>query len=418
MLKKADRLAIYRGFIIFFLSFALSLCGFYYLNRARLVESVDTSGRYVELSVNLIADKLSSGYFQWTAFYTAVLKNDTEFIEEFFQEILDGTPYVKDIELIDRPEWFSERESEKEIYRISSKEGVLYVLFNIYDDFLEVVAPEKVVKAIIDVAPILTGYGFDGGAVELSNTGSPYVYGLNYRIVKVRLGLIHYFSAFVISLLVVLAVEFLIASQMYHHYHGSGLENIVALFEQRDAYTANHSRKVATLATYIGKKCGLKRRDLRVLKNAALLHDIGKISVPESILNKKGKLSDEEFEVIKKHPVISANVIENISQLKELIPVVLYHHERLDGSGYPAGLKNDEIPLLSRILAVADVFDALTSDRAYRSALDPEVAIKVMKNMPIDRFFLMIIEENLYEIVEILKFEGERKDYGKRRVSA
>jgi len=145
---------------------------------------------------------------------------------------------------------------------------------------------------------------------------------------------------------------------------------------------------------------GLQRKNLKKLYNAALLHDIGKIGIPESILNKNGKLTSEEFEFVKKHPEIGANVVSKIPQLRDLVPIILYHHERTDGSGYPEGLSKDRIPFLARILAVADVFDALVSDRPYRSGITPDEAIRIMENMALDQDIVKILKENLEEIME------------------
>ncbi|WP_334100829.1 HD-GYP domain-containing protein, partial [Thermotoga petrophila] len=128
---------------------------------------------------------------------------------------------------------------------------------------------------------------------------------------------------------------------------------------------------------------------------------IGKIAVPEHILNKPGKLTDEEFEEIKKHSIVGADILREYPELSFAVPVVLYHHERMDGSGYPFGLKDGEIPLLARILAVADVFDALTSDRPYRKAMKPEDAVALMKKMPLDQEVVGILEKYLSAFVSL-----------------
>ncbi|KHC95479.1 MULTISPECIES: HD-GYP domain-containing protein, partial [unclassified Thermotoga] len=128
---------------------------------------------------------------------------------------------------------------------------------------------------------------------------------------------------------------------------------------------------------------------------------IGKIAVPEHILNKPGKLTDEEFEEIKKHSIVGADILREYPELSFAVPVVLYHHERMDGSGYPFGLKDGEIPLLARILAVADVFDALTSDRPYRKAMKPEDAVALMKKMPLDQEVVGILEKYLSEFFRL-----------------
>ena len=116
---------------------------------------------------------------------------------------------------------------------------------------------------------------------------------------------------------------------------------------------------------------GFKGKKLKDLKVAALLHDIGKISIPREILNKPGKLTPEEFEIVKKHTILSDNIIKSFEELAHLRPFIKFHHEKIDGSGYPFGLKGEDIPIQSRIISIADIFEALTGDRPYREPLPP-----------------------------------------------
>jgi HD-GYP domain-containing protein (c-di-GMP phosphodiesterase class II)/pSer/pThr/pTyr-binding forkhead associated (FHA) protein len=146
---------------------------------------------------------------------------------------------------------------------------------------------------------------------------------------------------------------------------------IAAIIDAKDGYTHRHSERVAAFAVRLAQQLGLSATDLSVIELSGLLHDLGKIGVPDAILNKPGKLTDEEFAEMRRHPGHGAAILANIQSAKvaELLPGVKYHHERWDGTGYPEGLKGEEIPLLGRILAVADFLDALTSDRAYRKGL-------------------------------------------------
>jgi HD-GYP domain-containing protein (c-di-GMP phosphodiesterase class II) len=147
------------------------------------------------------------------------------------------------------------------------------------------------------------------------------------------------------------------------------LQALSAAVDEKDSYTARHSLGVTGWAHHIGAAAGLPPEDLATLERAGLLHDIGKIGVPESVLLKPGALSDLEFELIKQHPDAGARILEAIPFLDPVVPVVRFHHERWDGRGYPTGIAGEEIPYLARVLAVADAFDAMTTDRPYRKAM-------------------------------------------------
>lgn len=152
-----------------------------------------------------------------------------------------------------------------------------------------------------------------------------------------------------------------------------------AAIDARDAYTADHSRRVADIACKVGKELGLKDNQLECLELAALFHDIGKIGIPDYILNKTGRLDEEELKKIQAHPVLGYKILEKIEFLSPMLHAVLYHHERPDGKGYPEGLKGNEIPIGASIIAIADSYDAMTSNRPYRSALSHEFAIEELK---------------------------------------
>ena len=156
----------------------------------------------------------------------------------------------------------------------------------------------------------------------------------------------------------------------------STLYAFVTAIEARDHYTSQHSKRVASLAAYLGSAMGCSEEDLDVLHFAGRLHDIGKIGVRDGVLLKNGRLSDEEFEEIKKHPVIGANIVGKLGLWKKEESIIRYHHERYDGKGYPEGLKGTDIPYLARITSVVDAYDAMASDRAYRKKLPKEEIIK------------------------------------------
>lgn len=153
----------------------------------------------------------------------------------------------------------------------------------------------------------------------------------------------------------------------------------VNTIEARDRYTRQHSNRVTRFALIIGKALGCTSEELDVLNFAGHLHDIGKIGIRDDILLKPGKLSAEEFEKIKEHPVIGANILKQLGFWERERRIILHHHERYDGTGYPDGLKRDQIPLLARILSVADVYDALSSDRAYRRKMEDSQVLKILQ---------------------------------------
>jgi hypothetical protein len=157
---------------------------------------------------------------------------------------------------------------------------------------------------------------------------------------------------------------------------------IVALIEAveaKDPYTRGHTQRVAELSQLIAQDLGLNRREQGVLHQAAVLHDIGKIGIPDAVLNKPGGLCEAEFEIIKEHPVRGYRMIRHVKSLRQQAEGVRHHHERLDGSGYPDGLRGDGIPFIARIIAVADVFDALTSERPYRRAYSVDEALEIIR---------------------------------------
>ncbi len=189
------------------------------------------------------------------------------------------------------------------------------------------------------------------------------------------------------------------------------LQTVTALaqtVDMKDKYTHHHSRNVTAYTLAIADNIGLKGAPRNVLWNAAILHDIGKIGIPEAILNKPGKLTDEEMEVIRTHPAKGCSILKPIKAFTGLLPAILYHHERYDGNGYPEGLQGINIPLAARILTVADSFDAMTSNRTYRKSPGFEFAVNELKNNAGTQFdpdlveaFLDVIQPGPFE--EILK---------------
>jgi len=146
--------------------------------------------------------------------------------------------------------------------------------------------------------------------------------------------------------------------------------------DARDPYTVGHNWRVSRLAVTVASSLGWSGEEVGVTELGGILHDIGKIGIPDSVFLKRGKLADEEWQIMKQHPEIGAQMIAGIDFLEPVVPYTLYHHEHWDGSGYPYGLKRDEIPREGRLLLVCDAFDAMTTTRPYRKGLKPEVAIE------------------------------------------
>ncbi|MFW6056254.1 MAG: diguanylate cyclase [Chloroflexota bacterium] len=171
-------------------------------------------------------------------------------------------------------------------------------------------------------------------------------------------------------------------SESRNNHRGSGLSAVYALaaaVDAKDHYTYGHSRKVNTYAVVLAESVGLPSDEVSRISTSALLHDIGKIGIPDRILNKKGELDDEEWDAIKSHPRLGANIVGNVPDLAPCVGAILYHHERWDGTGYPEGLRGKSIPIGARILSIADAFAAMASIRPYRDALPDEIALQRLK---------------------------------------
>ena len=147
--------------------------------------------------------------------------------------------------------------------------------------------------------------------------------------------------------------------------------SLALVIEARDAYTDGHCQRLASYATALGSSLGLSEDDLAALFRGGYLHDVGKIGIPDSVLLKTGRLSESEYRQIKEHPVIGDRLCGELRSLRHVRPIVRHHHERLDGSGYPDGLKGDAIPLLAQIMGIVDVYDAITTARPYKAAAAP-----------------------------------------------
>ena len=149
--------------------------------------------------------------------------------------------------------------------------------------------------------------------------------------------------------------------------------------EHRDTYTAGHCERLAQDSVLLGMTLGLGRRDLLALHRGGFLHDIGKIAVPDAILHKKGSLTEEEWIVMRSHTFKGEDICRPMKTLQSVLPIIRSHHERWDGSGYPDGLRGQEIPLVARVLQIADIYDALTTVRPYKPAFTPAASLRILE---------------------------------------
>ncbi|MBN1765012.1 MAG: HD-GYP domain-containing protein [Sedimentisphaerales bacterium] len=172
----------------------------------------------------------------------------------------------------------------------------------------------------------------------------------------------------------------IIYAQKLHRTSLQMVSSLVRAMEAKDKYTSGHSERVARIACHLARELGLDDDQIKTLEWAGLLHDVGKIGVRDDVLSKAGRLSEEEFEHIKTHPAQSYNVLEPLETLRHILRAVRHHHEHYDGTGYPDGLFGEDIPLMARILQIADVWDALTSTRSYRKAMSPQKAMQIMND--------------------------------------
>jgi putative nucleotidyltransferase with HDIG domain len=170
------------------------------------------------------------------------------------------------------------------------------------------------------------------------------------------------------------------------------IRTLAAAIDAKDPYTKGHSERVSSYSMAIARHLGLSFDDVFHVRIAAILHDVGKLGIEDGILNKPGGLTDEEYEVMRRHPDIGAQIMTPISKLKSIIPGIRNHHETWDGNGYPDKLKGDEIPLVARIIGVADTFDAMTTNRPYQKAMPLEHVAEKMRAMAGTRFDPTVVE--------------------------
>jgi len=203
--------------------------------------------------------------------------------------------------------------------------------------------------------------------------------------------------------LIAVNADLLAAQRRIEEVYDATLAALGSALDLRDTETEGHSRRVTEYTMAIGRAMKLDLATMKALHRGALLHDIGKIGVPDAILLKPGRLTAEEWVQMKQHPTWGAKIIQDIEFLRDAIPAVRHHHEWWNGSGYPSGLAGEEIPLVARIFAISDTFDALTSKRPYRHALEPREALEIMRSESgshLDPQIFQLFEQMFYSVIE------------------
>lgn len=180
--------------------------------------------------------------------------------------------------------------------------------------------------------------------------------------------------------------------QKNHDYFYNVIQSLVRVVEAKDSYTKGHSERVAGYATDIAREMNFSRDKIELIREAGMLHDVGKLGIQDSILNKKDPLTEEEWEIIRQHPIIGEDILRPVTISQEILSIVRAHHERYDGKGYPDKLQKDEINIFAQILSVADSYDAMTSERAYRASLDQPQALEELRKNSGGQFNPMIVE--------------------------
>lgn len=362
----------------------LSLMGFCGLNKSRSIQKEAVAYKVFSSYKNVLGARISEGYFVCDDMYKAVLDNDKEFINKNLEHI-KSTFNIQTIksEIIDKSY------DGKLEYLVSFDNERLSFDFMIFDSQSKQYIKDKIIRIYVDIDEILSILGLDTDFdITLSKENQiRFIYKDSLiKIIYILLSI----SIAILFMYIYHAFEKLSIS---NHYDVEGLESIINILSKKDGYTARHSLEVADIAVKIAKELRVSRKDIKNLYKAAILHDIGKIGIPEHILNKKGRLTEDEFLIMKQHPQLSYDIVSQFPSLNKVAHIVKYHHEMIDGSGYPQGLKGKQIPFLSQILTVADIFNALTTDRSYRNALTDKDALNMMKNMPLNQEIVNLLEK-------------------------
>ncbi len=350
-----------------------------------------------ETVVRLELTGIRDGFFVWTDLRDLVDNRGAAAGRSAMDEIEGNYPFVlaADIERGSPPDSAN--------YTVESDGRDLIVQFPIQDGEQTNALTQYHGVVKLDARKVLANLQSSGDLQIARTGGRPFTFNLKADFKNFVLSFQDFALAVFASILAFLPTYFWVRRRSSFFYESRGLESIIFLFEQSERFSSNHSRRVAALAAFIGMQMGMKGRRLRDLYIAALLHDIGKLSIPLEILIKNGALTPQEYAIVQGHPLSSAKILNNFRELSHLGVFALYHHERMDGSGYPEGIWGTAIPLESRIIAVADVFDALVGERPYRSPMPIDDAFEHLRSIALDQ-----------EIVEILALSY--KEFGEYKL--
>lgn len=358
------------------------------------------------LTVNNVVSHFALEYVKWPPLQHALTDENYDFAQDFFSRAISDRIYIENIDIIAVPE-----NPDNEVgYEIQTSVNEINAFVSLYDNLNMKFIDGILIKVQMDEKAILDDLGNTGKDFYFDKNGAyPISFDLRLSYSGKYISILDIFTAFIISLGITITLWYLYGVAFKFEMKTSGLERIMTLLERRDGYTINHSRNVAIITKIIAKNLGLSRRMITRIESAAKLHDIGKIAIPTEILEKNGKLESTEYEQIKNHPTNGITIIRQFKGLSELAPGILYHHERIDGSGYPEGLIGDQIPVMAQIIAAADVFESLCADRPYRKGLAFKSTIELMKGMPINQYYVDILESSEFTIYEMISNMKNRK---------
>ena len=371
-----------------------------------------TENNYTAHTYDITIDNYTS--YEVKEFSFKLLFKHEAFISQAWNGMLEIHQFVngiEHIELIDDLRTYNPLDYDLN-YFYSDDEPFIWMKpddYIIYHPSTAMNALEMPIKANEGTTPGIIIYVKNGEDIESS------IVTLNYILYKsLTTNILFWISIIGFFLWIVVLVSFILATIRINYYKSlherdnklinESIETFTGFIDAKDAYTNGHSKRVAMYTKLIAEKMGYTGDELDRIYYIALLHDCGKIGIPDNILGKPGRLTDEEFEIIKSHTTLGGEILSNFKSIKNAGEGALYHHERYDGRGYPKGLKAKEIPLIARMICVADSFDAMNSSRVYRKNLSKEYIINELENNKGTQF-----DPNIADIMLKLITEGKVK---------